>query len=132
LTPARGTPATGGREAGSKLLLDSKYDPGSISDDNLADLYEEVTAVEVEATEEAVTDNATTAQTLVELAFEIETLKAPERLSKRVVDQRCEAKWSELDRILDEEQMWEPNGGRRRARCGRPPACGVASDERSG
>jgi superfamily II DNA or RNA helicase len=73
-----------GREAGSKLLLDSKYDPGVISDDDIAELYEEDTAVEVEATEEAFTDNATTAQTLEELAFEIETLKGLERLSKKV------------------------------------------------
>jgi SNF2 family DNA or RNA helicase len=103
-----------GREAGSKLLLDSKYDPGAISDDDIAELYEEDTAVEVEATEEAFTDNATTAQTLEELAFEIETLKGLEMLSKKVVDQRCDAKWSELDRILDDEQMREPNGGRRK------------------
>jgi len=103
-----------GREAGSKLLLDAKYQPNAISDDDIAELYEEVTAVEVEATEEAFTDNATTAQTLEELAFEIETLKGLERLSKKVVDQRCDAKWSELDRILDDEQMREPNGGRRK------------------
>jgi superfamily II DNA or RNA helicase len=103
-----------GREAGSKLRLDSKYDPGAISDDDIAELYEEDTAIEVEATEEAFTDNATTAQTLEELAFEIETLKGLEMLSKKVVDQRCDAKWSELDRILDDEQMREPNGGRRK------------------
>ena len=40
-----------GREAGSKLVLDAKYDPGAISDDDIAELYEEDTAVEVEATE---------------------------------------------------------------------------------
>ena len=103
-----------GREAGSKLVLDAKFDPGAISDDDIAELYEEDTAGEVEATEEAFTDNATTAQTLEELASEIETLKGLERLSKKVVDQRCDAKWSELDRILDDEQMREPNGGRRK------------------
>jgi SNF2 family DNA or RNA helicase len=103
-----------GREAGSKLVLDAKFEPGAISDDDIAELYEEDTAGEVEATEEAFTDNATTAQTLEELAFEIETLKGLEMLSKKVVDQRCDAKWSELDRILDDEQMREPNGGRRK------------------
>jgi superfamily II DNA or RNA helicase len=103
-----------GREAGSKLLLDSKYDPGAISDDDIAELYEEDTAGEVEAKEEAFTDNATTAQTLAELELEIETLKGLEKLSKKVVDQRCDAKWSELDRILDQEQMREPNGARRK------------------
>ena len=103
-----------GREAGSKLLLDAKYEPNAISDDDIAELYEEDTAGEVEATEQAFTDNATTAQTLEELAFEIDTLKGLEKLSKKVVDQRCDAKWSELDRILDDEQMREPNGGRRK------------------
>ncbi|MCT0230141.1 tryptophan-rich sensory protein [Synechococcus sp. CS-1324] len=57
---------------------------------------------------------ATTAQTLAELELEIETLKGLDKLSKKVVDQRCDAKWSELDRILDDEQMREPNGGRRK------------------
>jgi superfamily II DNA or RNA helicase len=103
-----------GREAGSKLLLEAKYAPGAISDDDIAELYEEDTASEVEATEEAFTDNATTAQTLAELELEIETLKGLERLSRKVVDQRCDAKWSELDRILDQEQMREPNGARRK------------------
>jgi superfamily II DNA or RNA helicase len=103
-----------GREAGSKLLLEAKYAPGAISDDDIADLYEEDTASEVEATEEAFTDNATTAQTLAELELEIETLKGLEKLSKKVVDQRCDAKWSELDRILDQGQMREPNGARRK------------------
>ncbi len=103
-----------GREAGSKLVLDAKFDPGAISDDDIAELYEEDTAGEVEATEEAFTDNATTAQTLAELELEIDTLKGLEKLSKKVVDQRCDAKWSELDRILDDEQMREPNGGRRK------------------
>ncbi len=103
-----------GREAGRKLLLDSKYDPGAINDEDISELYEEDTAGEVEATEQAFTDNATTAQTLAELELEIETLKGLEKLSKKVVDQRCDAKWSELDRILDDEQMREPNGGRRK------------------
>jgi SNF2 family DNA or RNA helicase len=103
-----------GREAGSRLLLDAKYAPNAISDDDIGDLYEEDTAEVVEATEQAFTDNATTAQTLEELAFEIETLEGLEKLSKKVVDQRCDAKWSELDRILDDEQMREPNGGRRK------------------
>ena len=103
-----------GREAGSRLLLDAKYDPGAISDDDIAELYEEDTAGEVEATEEAFTDNATTAQTLAELELEIETLKGLEKLSKKVVEQRSDAKWSELDRILDEPLMREPNGGRRK------------------
>jgi superfamily II DNA or RNA helicase len=103
-----------GREAGSKLLLDDKYAPGAISDDDISELYEEDTASEVEATEEAFTDNATTAQTLAELELEIETLKGLETLSKKVVDQRCDAKWRELDRILDQEQMREPNGARRK------------------
>ncbi len=103
-----------GREAGTKLVLDAKYQPNAISDDDIAELYEEDTSTEVEATEEAFTDNATTAQTLAELELEIETLKGLEKLSKKVVEQRSDAKWSELDRILDEPLMREPNGGRRK------------------
>jgi len=77
-----------GRSAESRLQLDGKYQPGSISDDDIDELYEEDTAGEIEGTETAFTDNATSAQTLAELEFEIETLKELEKLSKKVVDQR--------------------------------------------
>jgi SNF2 family DNA or RNA helicase len=58
----------------SRLQLDGKYQPGAISDDDIDELYEKDTAGEIEGTEEAFTDNATSAHTLVELEFEIQTL----------------------------------------------------------
>ncbi len=103
-----------GRGAGERLQLDAKYQPGGLSDDEIDDLYEEDTAGEIEGTEEAFTDNATIAQTLAELEFEIQTLKELEQLSKKVVDQRTDAKWQELDRILDDPLMKQANGARRK------------------
>ncbi|MFN6131658.1 MAG: hypothetical protein ACK46L_01890, partial [Synechococcaceae cyanobacterium] len=71
-----------GRSAESRLQLDAKYQPGGLSGAEIDDLYEEDTAGEIERTEEAFTDNATTAQTLAELEFEIQTLKQLEPLSR--------------------------------------------------
>jgi len=103
-----------GRSVESRLQLDGKYQPGAISDDDIDELYEEDSACEIEDTEESFTDNATSAQTLAELEFEIQTLKELERLSKKVVDQRTDAKWQELNRILDGPLMKEPSGARRK------------------
>ena len=85
-----------------------------MSDEDIENLYEEDTAGEIEGTEEKFTDNATSAQTLAELQFEIETLQELEKLSKRVVDQRTDAKWRELDKILDDPLMKQANGARRK------------------
>jgi SNF2 family DNA or RNA helicase len=103
-----------GRGAEARLGLDAQYQPGAISDDEIEDLYEEDTAGEIEGTEEKFTDNATSAQTLAELQFEIETLQELEKLSKKVVDQRTDAKWRELDQILDNPLMKQANGARRK------------------
>jgi len=103
-----------GRGAEARLGLDAKVQPGGLSDDDIDDLYEEDTAGEIENTEEVFTDNATSAQTLAELEFEIQTLKELEQLSQKVVDQRTDAKWQELDRILDDPLMNQANGARRK------------------
>ena len=103
-----------GRGAGARLQLDASYEPKGLSNDEIEELYEEDTAAEIEGTEEVFTDNATSAQTLAELEFEIETLKDLEKLSQKVVDQRTDAKWQELDRILDDPLMKQANGARRK------------------
>ena len=103
-----------GRSAESRLQLDGKFQPGGLSDDEIDDLYEEDTAGEIEGTEQAFTDNATSAQTLAELEFEIQTLRELEQLSRKVVDQRTDAKWQELVRILDDPLMKQANGARRK------------------
>ena len=101
-----------GREAGDRLRLDPLL--ANLSNEDIEDLYAEDPADEVEAQEEQFTDNATTAQTLLELANEIEILKDLERLSRRVVEQGSDAKWNELTRILDHELMKDSQGSRRK------------------
>jgi superfamily II DNA or RNA helicase len=101
-----------GRQVGDRLQLERKLAP--LEAEDLDDLYEEDTASEIEEVENAFTDNATSAQTLAELEHEIQVLKELEVLSKRVVNSGTDAKWMELDRILDAPQMVDENGGRRK------------------
>jgi len=103
-----------GRGAEARLGLDASPQPGAISTEEADDLYAEGTAGEIEDMEEAFTDNATSAQTLAELQLEIETLQGLEKLSRKVVDQRTDAKWRQLDRILDNPLMKQANGARRK------------------
>ncbi len=101
-----------GRQVGDRLQLDRKLD--ALDLDDIENLYEEDTAAEIEETENAFIDNATSAQTLAELEFEIQTLKELEVLSKKVVNAGTDAKWQQLDRILDDPLMVDENGGRRK------------------
>jgi SNF2 family DNA or RNA helicase len=101
-----------GRQVGDRLQLDRKL--AALDLDEIENLYEEDTAAEIEETENAFIDNATSAQTLAELEFEIQTLKELEVLSKKVVNAGTDAKWQQLDRILDDPLMVDENGGRRK------------------
>ena len=101
-----------GRQVGDRLQLERKL--AALEADDLDELYEEDTAAEIEELENAFTDNATSAQTLAELEHEIQVLKELEVLSKRVVNSGTDAKWMELDRILDDPLMVDENGGRRK------------------
>ena len=101
-----------GRSAQSQLQLQSAL--GRLNDSDIDELYEEDTASEIEEKENSFTDNATSAQTLAELEFEIDTLKGLEHLSRQVVQSGTDAKWQELDRILDDPLMVDANGTRRK------------------
>ena len=48
------------------------------------------------------------------MEFEIDTLKGLEQLSRQVVQSGTDAKWQELDRILDDPLMVDANGTRRK------------------
>jgi superfamily II DNA or RNA helicase len=101
-----------GRQVGDRLQMDQRFQ--NLDLDDLDDLYDEETAAEIEDTENQFTDNATSAQTLAELEHEIQVLKDLEVLSKNVVNAGTDAKWQELDRILDDPLMKDENGGRRK------------------
>jgi superfamily II DNA or RNA helicase len=101
-----------GRQAGDRLQVGQKLAALDLND--IEDLYDEDTAAEIEETENKFIDNATSAQTLAELEFEIQTLKDLEVLSKNVVSSGTDAKWQQLDKILDDPLMRDENGGRRK------------------
>jgi superfamily II DNA or RNA helicase len=84
--------------------------PISLDPDDL----EEATGEEVEAAEEAVLDQATAALTLAELEAEIVTLRGLAAQALALRRSGKDAKWRQLDSILDHELMFDPATGARR------------------
>jgi superfamily II DNA or RNA helicase len=81
------------------------YDPDDL---------DEATGEEWEAAEEEILDTATAAQTFLELEAEIEILKDLEGRALRLKLSGQDAKWRELDTILDDPIMTDPSTGLRR------------------
>lgn len=93
-----------GRKAPAPTV--AAYDP---------DDFDEATGEEVEAIEEAVLDQATAAQTVAELEAEILLLRDLTAQALSVRRSGKDAKWRELDSILDHDLMFDPcTGGRRK------------------
>ncbi|MGE3632198.1 MAG: DEAD/DEAH box helicase, partial [Sandaracinaceae bacterium] len=78
------------------------------------DLDEEAPQEEREEVEQQLTDNATAAQNVAELTAEIATLTDLEQLAKRVRHGGLDAKWNQLTEVLDDEEMKDANGNRRK------------------
>ena len=81
------------------------YDPDDLDD---------ATGEEAEAAEEEIVDAATAAQTLLELEAEIVILRDLEARALRLKLSGQDAKWRELESILDEPMMIDPATGLRR------------------
>jgi len=69
---------------------------------------------EAEAAEEQILDQATAAQTLAELEAEIAILRDLEARALRLKLSGQDAKWRQLESILDEPIMLDPATGLRR------------------
>jgi superfamily II DNA or RNA helicase len=85
---------------------------GSVPDD-LEDL-EDTPEEEIETIEETVVDQATAARTIAELEAEIDTLKRLEERARQVRRAGTDAKWTQLNSILDDPLMVDANGTRRK------------------
>ena len=96
---------TGGTAPLSRAPTLPAYDPDDL---------DEATGEESEAAEEAIVDAATAAQTLVELEAEIVILRGLEECALRLKLSGQDAKWRELESILDEPMMVDPATGLRR------------------
>lgn len=115
---------------------------------------EEYSQDEIDEIEESISTGATTAETIEQLEIEVKTLKGLELLALDVLRSGKDTKWTQLDRILDDQLMVDSDGNRRkliiftepkdtlyylagkvRARLGRPDAVevihgGVTREER--
>jgi len=97
------------RDTGSVLLTHGpalpSYDP---------DELDEAPGVEAEMAEEELLDRATAAKTLMELEAEIVILKDLEERALRLKLSGLDAKWRELESVLDEPMMLDAATGLRR------------------
>ena len=85
-----------------------------IDDDAYDDAYEDAPQEEREELETTLVDHATAAATIEELEIEIERLKELQELARNVVRSGQDAKWNQLNTILDDPLMVDENGHRRK------------------
>jgi len=84
------------------------------SDEELDDIYEEAGQEAREQVEQALVDYATAARTVEELETEIRRLKELEAQARAVRLSGVDAKWTELNAILDHPLMTDERGNRRK------------------
>lgn len=98
--------------AGSSAL--ATPDSQQYSDEELDDIYEEAGQEAREQVEQALVDNATAARTVEELETEISRLQQLETQARTVRLSGIDAKWTELNSILDHPLMTDDRGHRRK------------------
>ncbi len=91
----------------------SGFDAPDVPDDALQNL-EELGQDEIDDIEDRISTTATTAETVDQLALEVETLQGLERMALGVLSSGQDTKWSQLNRILDDELMVDSHGNRRK------------------
>src|SRR5690606_25262698 len=69
---------------------------------------------EIDEIEDLISTGATTAETVDQLALEVQTLKSLEAMALGVVRSGEDAKWAQLNRILDDDLMVDSRGNRRK------------------
>ena len=97
-----------GRDS-SDTTVEPESEPQLDEDD-----LEEATGEELEAHEERLLDRATAAQTIAELEAEIAELRRLERMASKLRRSGEDRKWRELDRILDDPLVHDPERDVRR------------------
>lgn len=91
----------------------TSFDETQVPEDILGNI-EEFGQDEVDELEELIATGATTAETVEQLAIEVETLRNLEQMALAVVRSGEDAKWNQLNRILDDELMRDGDGNRRK------------------
>jgi len=137
----------------AKKGVKADFGEPEVTDEVLKNI-EEFGQDEIDEIEELISTGATTAETIEQLEIEIETLKGLESMALSVLSSGHDTKWTQLNRILDDDLMIDAEGNRRkliiftepkdtlhylldkvRARIGRPDAVevihgGVTREER--
>ena len=137
----------------AKKGVKADFGEPEVTDEVLKNI-EEFGQDEIDEIEELISTGATTAETIEQLEIEIETLKGLESMALGVLSSGHDTKWTQLNRILDDDLMIDADGNRRkliiftepkdtlhylldkvRARIGRPDAVevihgGVTREER--
>ncbi|MGO9772269.1 MAG: helicase-related protein [Roseiarcus sp.] len=85
----------------------------AINPDMLGNI-EEYGQEEIDELEDLISTGATTAETVEQLALEVETLKGLESTALGVLRSGVDTKWTQLNRILDDELMIDAAGNRRK------------------
>lgn len=89
------------------------FDIPDVPEDLLQNI-EEFGQDEIDDIEDRISTTATTAETVDQLALEVETLQGLERMALGVLSSGQDTKWSQLNRILDDELMMDADGNRRK------------------
>ncbi|WP_338183524.1 protein NO VEIN domain-containing protein [Thalassospira tepidiphila] len=91
----------------------SRFDQDFDSDEILRNI-DEYSQDEIDDLEDSISTGATTAETVEQLEIEVETLKGLEALAMGVLRSGQDTKWTQLNRILDDELMVDADGNRRK------------------
>lgn len=97
----------------NKLGRSYKAPINELSDEEIRDI-DEYGQEEIDELEEAISTAATTAESVEQLEIEVRTLKGLESMALAVLRSGQDAKWSQLNRILDDDLMVDANGNRRK------------------
>lgn len=85
----------------------------TVSTDVLGNI-EEYGQEEIDELEDLISTGATTAETVEQLALEVDTLKGLESMALGVLRSGVDTKWTQLNRILDDDLMTDGAGNRRK------------------
>ena len=82
--------------------------------DDMMQNMEEYGQDEIDDLEDLISSGASSAETVEQLEIEVQTLKGLEQMALGVFHSGQDAKWQQLDRILDNDLMTDPDGYRRK------------------
>ncbi len=100
-------------QRGSRMEVGLPLPPLMAREDDLGDI-EEFGQSEVDEIEDLISTGATTAETIEQLEIEVQALRGLENMALGVLGSGLDTKWTQLDRILDDNLMRDGDGNRRK------------------